>query len=168
LPEQTFLAKNYDENAKKPHQDPRGAFRNPADLTSAAAGIVGPLSSSSFSLPNVERALSEMEVGASLNSSVSGDATRRVPGRPPARPMPSMLSAGATSPTTLGRPQPSPTGLPGSSPTSGQTQHEVLQNFFQSLLTPKDRAGPAATAASNKQPIARKPNGDTGGPEDGT
>lgn len=41
----------------------------------ANAGIVGPLGSSSFSLPTVERALSEMEGGSSL----SADA-RRVPG----------------------------------------------------------------------------------------
>ena len=58
MPEQTFLGRHYDENAKKSDRDPRGAFRNPAD---ASAGIVGPLGSSSFSLPNVEKALSEME-----------------------------------------------------------------------------------------------------------
>ena len=63
VPEQAFLAKNYDEYSKKSDRDPRGAFRNPTDFAGAAAGIVGPLGSSSFNLPNVERALSEMESG---------------------------------------------------------------------------------------------------------
>ena len=161
VPEQAFLAKNYDENAKKPDRDPRGAFRNPADLTGAAAGVVGPLGSSSFSLPHVERALSEMEVGtgSGLSASVSGDAARRMTGRAPARPLPSTLSASTTGPL-LGRPPTSPTALPTASPspTGGQTQHEVLQNFFQSLLTSKDRG--VASAASRRTPAPRT-NGNT-------
>ena len=63
VPEQSLLAKNYDECSKKSDRDPRGAFRNPTDFADADAGIVGPLGSSSFNLPNVERALSEMESG---------------------------------------------------------------------------------------------------------
>ncbi|GJE84573.1 dynein 1 light intermediate chain [Phanerochaete sordida] len=58
-PEQVFLAKNYDENSKKADRDPRASFRNPTENPSA--GIVGPMGSSSFNLPNVERALTEME-----------------------------------------------------------------------------------------------------------
>ena len=66
VPEQAFLAKFYDESSKKSDRDPRGAFRNPTDFTGAADGIVGPLGSSSFNLPNVERALSEMEAESDL------------------------------------------------------------------------------------------------------
>ncbi len=82
-PEQTFLAKNYDE--KKAERDPRGAFRNPQDFAGGgAAGIVGPLGSSSFSLPNVERAMSEMETGMggpSLNASRPSTRTAAPTGR---------------------------------------------------------------------------------------
>lgn len=159
MPEQTFLAKNFDENAKKPDRDPRGAFRNPADFAGASAGIVGPLGSSSFNLPNVERALTEMEVGMGGTSNAGGDAARRLPGRVPGRPPPSALSAAAASPT-LGRQPASPTTLIGSpSPTGGQTQHEVLQNFFQSLLTSKDRTGTNSTASAARKTSVQKTNG---------
>ncbi len=140
-PEQIFLAKNYDENSKKPDRDPRGAFRNPTENPSA--GIVGPMGSSSFNLPNVERALTEMEGGAggpaALNMSVSGDAARKLPSRGTGRPSASGLSVPGV-PTGGSRSQgTSPTIPPSPSPTNGQTQHEVLQNFFQSLLSSKDR-----------------------------
>ena len=69
MPEQAFLAKNYDENAKKGDRDPRAAFRNQNEMPGQiAAGIVGPMGSSSFSLPNVERALTEMEGGFSTGA----------------------------------------------------------------------------------------------------
>ncbi|KAG1893446.1 uncharacterized protein F5891DRAFT_1066694 [Suillus fuscotomentosus] len=142
MAEQAFLAKHYDENAKKPDRDPRGAFRNPTDT--AAAGIVGPLGSSSFNLPNVERALSEMEAGmgmtSSLNASTTADGARRLPQR-----------AATGSPTTGTSPSP-----------GGQTQHEVLQNFFQSLLSSRDRGGASATAKS----VGPKTNGNTSGTDD--
>ena len=151
MPEQTFLGKHYDENAKKSDRDPRGAFRNPAD---AAAGIVGPLGSSSFSLPNVERALSEMESstppiqaagptgGAAANPTTAGG---RLAGTRPAA-----LSGRSTSglpPAAAGLP---PTSRTPTSPSSsqgaaaaagGQSQHQVLQDFFQSLLNTKGSAG---------------------------
>jgi len=95
------------------------------------------------------------------------------------------LAAGRTA-TTTGR----PAGLsvagaaPGSSlssarspvsPSSGstatpspgagsQTQHEVLHNFFQSLLSTKDR--PQANASNRSSPA--KPNGTTNGVEEGS
>jgi dynein light intermediate chain 1 len=149
VPEQAFLAKNYDENSKKSDRDPRGAFRNPAEFAGASAGIVGPLGSSSFNLPNVERALSELESGIGPANTSAIEGTRRLGGR-----------AGTT-----GRPGLSPLGTP-SSPTNvdsvrspgsanttpgatGQSQHEVLQNFFQSLLSTntKDRTANAAAAS---------------------
>jgi dynein light intermediate chain 1 len=71
-----------------------------------AAGLVGPLGSSTFSLPAVERALAEMEGGSG-----------------------GKRGGGAPSPT-------------------GQTQHEVLQNFFKSLLNTKDRAASPGSAVS--------------------
>ena len=140
VPEQAFLAKNYDENSKKPDRDPRGMFRNPTE--SSGAGIVGPLGSSSFSMPNVERALSEMEGGAGAQAP---EPARKASGRPAPRAErgPGSLTASVgpgRSPTS-----PNLTGSP--SPTGGQTQHEVLQNFFQSLLSSKDRPGASAAAA---------------------
>jgi dynein light intermediate chain 1 len=155
-PEQAFLAKNYDENSKKSDRDPRGPFRNPADLAGASAGIVGPLGSSSFDLPNVVRALSEMETGIGGPPAISAEgAPRRAPAvRTAASGRPTGLS-------TLGTSGMSPTHGAGRTPTSpapatstpspttgGQTQHEVLQNFFQSLLSSKDRPGASAAAAS--------------------
>ena len=127
VPEQQFLAKNYDENSKKADRDPRGAFRNPTDAESAA-GVVGPLGSTSFNLPNVERAMVEMESG----SGGAGLGDSRKGGRPPG----GIKTARAPS---------SPTQVPHSPSPTGQTQHEVLQNFFQSLLSNKDR--PSASAA---------------------
>ena len=83
-------------------------FRSPVDPSAPPpAGLVGPLGSSTFSLPGVERALAEMEGG--------GGGGRR--------------AGGAPSPT-------------------GQTQHEVLQNFFKSLLNTKDRGASPASAVS--------------------
>ncbi|KAH7905536.1 dynein light intermediate chain-domain-containing protein [Hygrophoropsis aurantiaca] len=154
MPEQNLLAKHYDENAKKPDRDPRGAFRNPGEMpgAGATAGIVGPLGSSSFSLPNVERALSEMEAGAGLNASVAGgDGARRASARAGAGASGASGGGGAGG----GRPPVSPGGTsPGG---AGQTQHEVLQNFFQSLLSSKDRAGASAKVNGN---------GNSSGPED--
>ncbi|KAF7352424.1 Dynein 1 light intermediate chain [Mycena venus] len=125
-PEQAFLAKNYDENAKKPDRDPRGAFRDPADSMRSAAGLVGPLGGMpSFDLPTVDRVLSEMEIG------INGG-----PAAPPPRPGGGGRKP-VLAPTTSPHPiRPSvPAGVP--SPTSagaGQTQHEVLQSFFDKLL----------------------------------
>lgn len=74
--EQAFLQQHYETLAKDPGRDPRGAFKNPAVAVDGAAisssaggaggvgvGVVGPLGSSSFSLPSVEKALVEMEGG---------------------------------------------------------------------------------------------------------
>jgi dynein light intermediate chain 1 len=89
------------------------------------AGLVGPLGSSTFSLPAVERALAEMEGGGS-----AGGGKR--------------AGGGAPSPT-------------------GQTQHEVLQNFFKSLLNTKDRgASPNSASAVSPGAAAGKPGTSTG------
>ncbi|KAH9983550.1 DLIC-domain-containing protein [Russula compacta] len=147
-PEQAFLAKNYDENARRADRDPRGMFRSPVDASAPpAAGLVGPLGSSSFSLPAVERALAEMEGGG--GSGVT-------------------LGAGMG----LGRRAGAPTSpIIGSAPSpTGQTQHEVLQNFFKSLLNTKDRgASPGtsavspSTAAGNVPPTGPRTSGSGGG-----
>ncbi|KZT42981.1 hypothetical protein SISSUDRAFT_979151 [Sistotremastrum suecicum HHB10207 ss-3] len=147
VPEQNFLSKNWDENSKKPDRDPRTSFRNLQDNmgTATHAGIVGPLGSSSFSLPTVERALSEMEGGSSL----SADA-RRVPNARrvrvsdvPSRPLlsPSPMTGSSRPPASPGLS--SPLGS-----ATGQTQHEVLQTFFQSLLTSNNRSGARQSAQS--------------------
>jgi dynein light intermediate chain 1, cytosolic len=127
--------------------DPRGAFRNPADLEQVT-GVVGPLGGSSSNLPNVERALHEMETGISGTVSERDTAAGTRGVRAPPRPNVGVRPPPITSPTGVigGRPPPSPN--PGvASPTSasslGQSQHEVLQNFFRGLLD-RQNAGPAA------------------------
>jgi len=166
MAEQAFLAKHYDENSKKPDRDPRGAFRNPAET--ATAGIVGPLGSSSFNLPNVEKALADMEsgVGGGLNASVNGDASRRL-SRGSGRPTSGLTPVGGAGASVTGRAPASSTLSASQSSTGGQTQHEVLQNFFQSLLSSKDRAG-ASAAASRVAPSLPKPNGSPGGSTEDT
>ncbi|KAE9409855.1 hypothetical protein BT96DRAFT_953209 [Gymnopus androsaceus JB14] len=162
-PEQLFLAKNYDENTKKADRDPRGAFRNPTDpegVYGAGAGIVGPMGTNSFNLPNVEKLFMEMEstAGAS-NTSFSTSLSDRPErsDRPGRRAQMKILSPTNNSPTNSGgRPPASPS--PGVSPTGGgQSQHEVLQNFFQSLLTNKDRPGSAGP-----RPKSTMSNGSSG------
>ncbi|KAH9938017.1 dynein light intermediate chain [Fomitopsis serialis] len=159
-PEQAFLAKNYDENSKKPDRDPRGAFRNPTD--NVAAGIVGPMGSSSFNLPNVERALTEMEGVAgggssSLGTNTGPDAGRKLSSRTSGRPPPSTLAVPLSASNSRST----------APPTGGQTQHEVLQNFFQSLLSNKDRASGAAVTGRTTSPNS-KTNGNASGTDEGT
>jgi dynein light intermediate chain 1 len=107
-------------------------------------------------------------VGANLGSSVTGTtaADRRLSRG--TRPVASTLTTGvgpaAASGTHLGRPPISPTAN-SPSPAGGQTQHEVLQNFFQSLLSSKDRAGASAAAQTRTSPP--RTNG-TGTSEEGT
>ncbi|KAF8559427.1 DLIC-domain-containing protein [Imleria badia] len=170
MAEQAFLAKHYDENSKKPDRDPRGAFRNPTET--ATAGIVGPLGSSSFSLPTVEKALADMETGlggsGALNASVNGDASRRL-SRGGARPTSGLPAVGGPAASTTGRAPTSPTPSAPQSSTGGQTQHEVLQNFFQSLLSSKDRAGASAAAsraAAAGAPSLPRSDGSPGGTDD--
>ncbi|KAF9480672.1 dynein 1 light intermediate chain [Pholiota conissans] len=166
-PEQAFLAKNYDE--KKSDRDPRGAFRNPQDFAGGgAAGIVGPMGSSSFSLPNVERALTEMETGVGGPSLNISAATRAAAARTATTGRPAGLSVlgASASPTNIsGSRSPVSPGVEGaiSSPGVGPTQQKVLQDFFQSLLSTKDRGG-AASARSSPS----KPNGNTNGTEEGS
>jgi dynein light intermediate chain 1 len=167
MAEQAFLAKHYDENSKKPDRDPRGAFRNPTET--ATAGIVGPLGSSSFNLPNVEKALADMETGlggsGALNASVNGDAARRL-SRGGARPTSGLPAVGGAGGSTTGRTPASPPLSASPSSTGGQAQHEVLHNFFQSLLSAKDRAGASAAASRATAPSLPKSDGSPGGTDD--
>ncbi|KAI0044606.1 hypothetical protein FA95DRAFT_245456 [Auriscalpium vulgare] len=151
VPEQQFLAKNYDENARRTDKDPRGIFRTPAE--NATAGLVGPLGSSSFALPNVERALSEMEGGAGKRAPAPRSPTVSGVGVGPAS-----AGAGPASPTAGGI-------SPGA---GGQTQHEVLQDFFRKLLTSNDRTAAAGTAARALGPGAVTSPGGTRGSASGT
>ncbi|KAJ7639320.1 dynein light intermediate chain-domain-containing protein [Roridomyces roridus] len=144
VPEQVFLSKNYDENAKKPDRDPRGAFRDPTD-SSRAAGLVGPLGIPSFDLPTVDRVLSEMEIGIGGSGGTSAPPPRAAA---PASRRPAGLAALTNSPRPAGGSggSPIPAAVPSPTSASGdnQTQHEVLKKFFDRLLT-KDRAGATAT-----------------------
>ncbi|TCD69233.1 hypothetical protein EIP91_008336 [Steccherinum ochraceum] len=162
-PEQVFLAKNYDENARRTDRDPRGAFKNPVETS--AAGIVGPMGSSSFNLPNVEKALTDMESGFSMSSStnlgasVNGDPSRKASGRSAGRPAGNLTVPGPGG--VPGRsPVASPTLSTTPSPTSGQTQHEVLQNFFQSLLSSKDRPGASTSVRTSGSGPPKPGSGD--------
>ena len=145
MPEQTFLAKNYDENAKKTDRDPRGAFKTPVE--NAAAGVVGPMGSSSFSLPNVERALTEMESGVG-GASAGADAARKLASRANTRP--SATGLAAQGPSTNARSQASSPTMPSTPTLAGPTQHEILQTFFQSLLSSKSSGAAAGKAAPAK------------------
>ncbi|KAF8514873.1 dynein light intermediate chain-domain-containing protein [Hysterangium stoloniferum] len=139
-PEQQFLAIHYESNAKSSDRDPRQTFRTPADPSNlTGAGVVGPLESSSFNLPTVERALVEMEGGGSNERNIERD-PRRSSTDPAGRP-PSTLSSTGTSSTHAhphARPPASPS-IPNAPVVAGQSQHDVLQNFFQSLLSSRDR-----------------------------
>jgi dynein light intermediate chain 1, cytosolic len=102
IPEKTFLQQHYETLAKDPARDPRATFRQPAvavdgaSISSSASGaggvgvgVVGPLGSSSFSLPSVEKALIEMEGGndRDMVKEKSGERDRERPSissRPPA------------------------------------------------------------------------------------
>ena len=78
-PEQQFLATHYESNAKSSDRDPRQTFRTPTDPSNiTGAGVVGPLGSSSFSLPTVERALVEMEGGGAIEKGGERDGRRVV------------------------------------------------------------------------------------------
>jgi dynein light intermediate chain 1 len=113
------------------------------------------LGSSSFNLPNVERALSEMESGIGPANTSAIEGTRRLGGRAgtsglsPLGTSPSPTNVGVRSP---GSPSAN-TGTPG---TTGQSQHEVLQNFFQSLLSTNTRD---RTAAASRDATDLRPNG---------
>ena len=119
------------------------------------------MSASSLHAPNVDRALAEMEnsYGMNLSASVNGPDMSRKLSR-------STRTVGSltTGTTTSGRGSASSPPIPSPSPT-GHTQHEVLQNFFQSLLSSKDRSGAAnpAKGAMPPSPAANGPgpNGDT-------
>ncbi|KAF9651747.1 hypothetical protein BDM02DRAFT_3110207 [Thelephora ganbajun] len=147
-PEQIFLAKHYDEKVKRtdPQDDPRRAFNNPLENTTA--GVVGPMSASSLHAPNVDRALAEMESGYGMNlgASVNGPDVSRKLSRS-TRTVGSLTTGAGTS----GRSSASSPPIPSPSPT-GQTQHEVLQNFFQSLLSSKDRSNAASTIKTTMSP----------------
>lgn len=132
-----------------------------------AAGIVGPLGSSSFSLPNVERALSEMEsaMGPTGASNLGTTATGRLGARPPVGRAGSGLGT-ATSPTSAAMRAPTSPNLGGQGAAGSQTQHEVLQNFFQSLLNTRgDRTG-ATAAGRTASPRANGTTGDVNGADD--
>ena len=76
-PEQAFLAKNHNKNARCVDRDPRGILRIHKCVS---AGLVGPLDSSSFPLPTVERKLAEMNGSgtcAALGASASESAQAR-------------------------------------------------------------------------------------------
>lgn len=126
------------------------------------------MGSSSFNLPNVERALTEMEgsptPGANpLNMIVAGDPARKLGTRTAARPPPSNLSV-PTSSVALGigrTSSSSPAPLSATTPNSAddQTQHQALKKFFDDLIHKRNRVDDKLAAT------AKSPGGDTGAEE---
>ncbi|KAH9942577.1 dynein light intermediate chain-domain-containing protein [Amylocystis lapponica] len=152
-PEQAFLAKNYDENSKKP------------TATRAARSAIPPR-------PSRRASSGPWEAARVAGASAGGDAAaarklgRSSSGRPPA----SLTVPPAMAAMRANAPSPTPSSA-GPSPTGGQTQHEVLQNFFQSLLSSKDRAGtgagPGVPGAARTSPKANG-NGSASGTDEGS
>ncbi|KAF8339042.1 dynein light intermediate chain-domain-containing protein [Cantharellus anzutake] len=169
-PEQTFLAQHYESLSKD--RDPRQQFRQPAASDpsaqgySAGAGVVGPMGSSILALPSVEKVMKELE-GEDASSRLlraTGAASRRVSlgpslkdNRPPAIPtvpnlaLPSLsASVRSSAPSSAG-----PGSVPPSATGDGRSQNEVLQNFFQSLLTNRaSGSGPSPRAPATALPSA--------------
>lgn len=115
------------------------------------------MGSSSFNLPNVERALTEMEGGIGgttpFSMSVGSDARAKLPARAGPRSSTPGLTVPPLGSSTNRSQLGSPTVASSPSPSGGQqTQHEVLQNFFKSLLNTKDRGGAATTAGTGATP----------------
>jgi len=81
-PEQAFLQQHYETLAKDPTRDPRATFKQPVGAeerfggATGASGVVGPMGSSSFSLPSVEKALVEMEGGGERHRESVGERER--------------------------------------------------------------------------------------------
>lgn len=113
------------------------------------------MSASSLHAPNVDRALAEMEnsYGMNLGASVNGPDVPRKLSRS-TRAVGSLTTGAGIS----GRGSASSPSVPSPSPT-GQTQHEVLQHFFQSLLSSKDRSGAANTTKRSSSPPLPPANG---------
>lgn len=91
-----------------------------------------------------------------------GASTRHTAARPGAVRPGSVSTLGPVTPTSISttRSPISPSSNSGQSP-GGQSQHEVLQNFFQSLLSTKDRG----VNVSRGTPLnATKTNGTSGTP----
>ena len=97
----------------------------------------------------------ESGIGVASTTAIEGTTTtRRATGRTGATGRPAGLSSLGTSssPTNVGQRSPVSTTANPSTPSpgaTGQSQHEVLQNFFQSLLSTntKDRTANAAAAS---------------------
>jgi len=72
----------------------------------------------------------------------------------------SLSTLGPASPSNIStsRSPVSPSNNPGQSP-GGQSQHEVLQNFFQSLLSTKDRTANVSRGAAGAALSPTKTNG---------
>ena len=91
-PEQAFLQQHYETLAKDPTRDPRATFKQPVGAeerfggATGASGVVGPMGSSSFSLPSVEKALVEMEGGGERHRESVSERERPGPVKPGAAP----------------------------------------------------------------------------------
>ncbi|CCO28208.1 Cytoplasmic dynein 1 light intermediate chain 1 AltName: Full=Dynein light chain A [Rhizoctonia solani AG-1 IB] len=156
-PDQSFLSKHYDTLQKDPNRDPRAQFRPDPAAQGTGAGVVGPMGSSSFSLPSVEKAMMDMDgddVSAKL-ARMAGAGNRRA----------QMASALANPPAggLNQAPAPPPLTRAGTSGGSQQNEHQVLQNFFQSLLNTRRDSTPAGGASGTTNTNPTTAPGDTSG-----
>ncbi|CUA69359.1 Cytoplasmic dynein 1 light intermediate chain 2 [Rhizoctonia solani] len=154
-PDQAFLSKHYEALQKDPNRDPRAQFRpDPATTPAAGAGVVGPMGSSSFSLPSVEKAMMDMD-GDDVSAKLA-----RMAGASRSR---AQMASALTNPPSSGLGQtsmPPPLNRSSTSGGSQQNEHQVLQNFFQSLLNTRRDSTPAGGASgANANPAP----GDTSG-----
>ena len=139
-PETSFLAKHFESLSKDPQRDPRNTFKQASKPESVAyaSGIVGPMDSDSLNLPSVERVLRN-ENGGPLESSEAADATS-TPYKPKLGHAHSLSHSQPFTPTASSNP-PASQSNQGTPSAIAPSQHEVLQNFFQSLLSAKKTDG---------------------------
>lgn len=134
--ETNFLAKHFESLSKDPQRDPRNTFKQASkpESVSYGSGIVGPMDSDSLNLPSVERVMRNETSGISENTE-SNDATS-TPFKPKLSHTHSMSHSQPFTPTSTNNP-PSSQSNQGTPSAIAPSQHEVLQNFFQSLLSAK-------------------------------
>lgn len=133
--ETNFLAKHFDSLSKDPQRDPRNTFKQTPKLdTGFSSGIVGPMDSNSLNLPSVERAMR-----TDANTQVDDDVTT-TPYKPKLGHNHSLSHSQPFTPSSSTN-APQSHSNQGTPSTIAPSQHEVLQNFFQSLLSAKKTDG---------------------------
>ncbi|TIB74722.1 hypothetical protein E3Q23_00104 [Wallemia mellicola] len=147
--ETNFLAKHFDSLSKDPQRDPRNTFKQTPKLdTGFSSGIVGPMDSNSLNLPSVERAMR-----TDANTQLDDDVTT-TPYKPKLGHNHSLSHSQPFTPSSSTN-APQSHSNQGTPSTIAPSQHEVLQNFFQSLLSAK-KTDDLKNAESNLEKLMAK------------